>query len=193
MKASYFKNYPLISLKQDGVTKLMTDVSRYARISNDILAKSYEYYDYVISDDERPDQVSFLQYGDTKFYWIILLINNIRNIWTEWPLGQSGFESFIINKYGSVADAQNGVYRYLAKQDIYKAESGSLSELIIANTESVDGTTITDYSLVSDTDYETKSNYEREYELNDAKRNIKLVRAERLNDLQRELKSLFGR
>ena len=179
-------------MKQDGVTKLMTDVSRYARISNDILAKSYEYYDYVIGDDERPDQVSFLQYGDTKFYWIILLINNIRNIWTEWPLGQSGFESFIINKYGSVADAQNGVYRYLAKQDIYKAESGSLSELIIANTESVDGTTITDYSLVSDTDYETKSNYEREYELNDAKRNIKLVRAERLNDLQRELKSLFG-
>ena len=81
----------------------------------------------------------------------------------------------------------------MAKQDIYKAESGSLSELIIANTESVDGTTITDYSLVSDTDYETKSNYEREYELNDAKRNIKLVRAERLNDLQRELKSLFGR
>ena len=43
MEASYFKNYPLISLKQDGVTKLMTDVSRYARISNDILAKSYEY------------------------------------------------------------------------------------------------------------------------------------------------------
>ena len=193
MKASYFKNYPLISLKQDGVTKLMTDVSRYARISNYKLAKSYEYYDYVIGDDERPDQVSFLQYGDTKFYWIILLINNIRNIWTEWHLGQSGFESFIINKYGSVADAQNGVYRDLAKQDIYKAESGSLSELIIANTESVDGTTITDYSLVSDTDYETKSNYEREYELNDAKRNIKLVRAERLNDLQRELKSLFGR
>ena len=112
MEASYFKNYPLISLKQDGVTKLMTDVSRYARISNDKLAKSYEYYDYVIGDDERPDQVSFLQYGDTKFYWIILLINNIRNIWTAWPLGQSAFESFIINKYGSVAASKNGVYRY---------------------------------------------------------------------------------
>ena len=50
---------------------------------------------------------------------IILVTNNIRNIWTEWPLGQSGFESFIVNKYGSVATAQSGVYRYLAKQDIY--------------------------------------------------------------------------
>ena len=193
MIANYFSNYPTTIIKQDGVSKQITNLSRYPRISNDILSKSYEYYDYVIGNDERPDQVSYLQYGDTKFYWIILLTNNIRNIWTEWPLGQNGFESFIINKYGSVADAQSGVYRYLAKQDIYKAESGSLSELIIANTESVDGTTITDYSLVSDTDYETKSNYEREYELNDAKRNIKLVRAERLNDLQRELKSLFGR
>ena len=158
-----------------------------------MLLKKYQYFDYEINGSERPDQVSYKVYGSTEFYWVILVTNNIRNIWTEWPLGQSGFESFIINKYGSVADAQSGVYRYLAKQDIYKAESGSLSELIIANTEAVDGTTITDYSLVSDTDYETKSNYEREYELNDAKRNIKLVRAERLNDLQRELKSLFGR
>ena len=192
MIANYFSNYPTTIIKQDGVSKQITNLSRYPRISNDILAKSYEYYDYVIGNDERPDQVSYLQYGDTKFYSIILLTNNIRNIWTEWPLGQNGFESFIINKYGSVADAQSGVYRYLAKQDIYKAESGSLSELIIANTEAVDGTTITDYSLVSDTDYETKSNYEREFELNDAKRNIKLVRPERVKDLERELKTLFG-
>ena len=192
MIANYFSNYPTTIIKQDGVSKQITNLSRYPRISNDILAKSYEYYDYVIGNDERPDQVSYLQYGDTKFYWIILLTNNIRNIWTEWPLGQNGFESFIINKYGSVSTAQSGVYRYLAKQDIYKAESGSLSELIIANTEAVDGTTITDYSLVSDTDYETKSNYEREFELNDAKRNIKLVRPERVKDLERELKTLFG-
>lgn len=193
MEASYFKNHPLISLKQDGTTKIITDISRYARISNDILVKSYEYYNYVIGGDERPDQVSYLQYGDTKFYWIVLLTNNIRNIWTEWPLSQNGFDSFIVNKYGSVETAQSGVYRYLAKQDIYKAESGSLSELIIADDEPLDATTISDYGLVSGTDYETKSNYEREFELNDAKRNIKLVRAERLKDLERELKSLFGR
>ena len=193
MEASYFKNHPLISLKQDGTTKIITDISRYARISNDILVKSYEYYNYVIGGDERPDQVSYLQYGDTKFYWIVLLTNNIRNIWTEWPLGQNGFDSFIVNKYGSVEIAQSGVYRYLAKQDIYKASTVSLPELIIANGEAIDATTISDYSLVSGTDYETKSNYEREFELNDAKRTIKLVRAERLKDLERELKSLFGR
>ena len=195
MKASYFKNYPLISLKQDGVTKLMTDVSRYARISNDKLAKSYEYYDYVIGDDERPDQVSFLQYGDTKFYWIILLINNIRNIWTDWPLGQTAFDGYIVKKYGSVAAAQASTYRNIAQQDIYKASTASLPELIIANGEVIDATTISDYSLVgspSNTDYRITSDYEREIDLNNAKRKIKLVKKNLLSAISDELKTLFG-
>jgi len=194
MEAKFFSNYPTIRVKQDGVSKVITNLSRYVRSSNDLLLNLYEYYDYTITGDERPDQVAFTEYGDTKFYWIVLVTNNIRNIWTGWPLGQQAFDSFIINKYDSVATAQSGVYRYLAKQDIYKAENigSSLSELIIATDEPLDATTISDYSLVADTDYEITSNYQREIDLNQAKRSIKLVRKDRLRDLQTELKTLFG-
>ena len=194
MKANFFSNYPTTRIKQDGVLKVITNLSRYVRSSNDLLLDSYEYYDYTIGGDERPDQIAFTEYGDTKYYWIVLVTNNIRNIWTEWPLGQQAFDSFIINEYGSISTAQSQVYRNVADKDIYKPSvvATGLDELIIATGEPIDSTTITNYSLVSGTDYTLTSNYQREVDLNQAKRSIKLVRKERLRDLQTELKTLFG-
>ncbi len=178
-KLSFFKNYPVKELKQDGVTKIIVDLSRYVRSSNDLLLKKYEYFDYEINGAQRPDQVSYEIYGSTEFYWIILMTNNIRNIWTDWPLGQTAFNNYIVKKYGSVEAAQASTYRNIAQQDIYKASTSSLPELIIANGEAIDATTISNYSLIgspSNVDYRITSDYEREVDLNNAKRNIKLVK-----------------
>ena len=191
-KLSFFRNYPIRKVKQDGVTKNIVDLSRYVRSSNDLLVKKYEYFDYEINGSERPDQVAYNAYGSTEFYWIVLVINNIRNIWTEWPLGQEEFESYIVNKYGSIATAQASTYRNLAEKDIYKASTASLDELIIADGEAIDATIITDYSLVSGTDYKVVSDYEREMDLNNAKRNIKLVKKSLLSSIKDELITLFG-
>ncbi len=194
-KLSFFRNYPIKELKQDGITKTIVDLSRYVRSSNDLLLKKYEYFDYVIDGSERPDQVSYKVYGSSEFYWIVLVSNNIRNIWTDWPLGQTAFDGYIVKKYGSVAAAQASTYRNIAQQDIYKASTASLPELIIANGEVIDATTISDYSLVgspSNTDYRITSDYEREIDLNNAKRKIKLVKKNLLSAISDELKTLFG-
>ena len=191
-QATFFRNYPKIDLKQDNVTKRVTDLSRYVRSSNDLLTKKYEYFDYNITGSERPDQVSYNVYGNPKFYWVILVTNNIRNVWTDWPLGQNEFERYVIEKYGSIATAQGQTYRNIALKDIYKPSVGSLSELIIADEQPIDSTTITNYILTVDVDYEIKTNYRREYDLNEAKRKIKLVRPELVADIQNELRSLFG-
>ena len=203
MRPRFFSNYPTIRVKQDGVAKRITNLSRHVRSSNDILLDAYQYYNYTISGDERPDQVAFTEYGDTKFYWIVLVTNNIRNIWTEWPLGSLAFDSYIINKYGSISAAQSGTYRHIAYKDIYKpADVGAgKAELIIASGEPVSTTAISDYSLIGPSssgaagdgsDYITTTNYQREYDLNTEKRSIKLVRRERLGDLQNELMNVFG-
>ena len=194
-KLSFFKNYPVKELKQDGVTRSIVDLSRYVRSSNDLLLKKYEYFDYEINGSERPDQVSYKVYGSIEFYWVILVTNNIRNIWTDWPLGQNEFESYIVKKYGSIAAAQDSTYRNIAQQDIYKASTASLPELIIANGEAIDATTISNYTLVgspSNVDYRITSDYEREVDLNNAKRNIKLVKKSLVSTMRDELKTLFG-
>ena len=113
-------------------------------------------------------------------------------MWTEWPLGQNEFERYITSKYGSIATSQSQTYRNIALKDIYKPAVGSLSEIIIANGQPIDSTTITNYSLTVDVDYEIKTNYRREYDLNEAKRNIKLVQRRGVETMMREITSLFG-
>ena len=190
--ATFFKHYPTKQLKQDGVFKNIVDLSRYVRVSNDLLVENYEYFDYVIVGSDRPDQVAYTIYGDSKYYWSILVSNNIRNIWTQWPLGQNEFDRYIVSKYTSVDTAQSQTYRNIALKDIFKASTASLPELIIATGEPVDSAAITNYSLTVGVDYEIVTNYRREYDLNEAKRNIKLVQRSNLEAMMKELSSLFG-
>ena len=203
MNPTFFSTYPNITVSQDGQKKIITNLSRYVRSSNDILLDAYEYYSYRITGDERPDQVALTEYGDTKYYWIVLITNNIRNLWTEWPLSQQAFDSYITNTYGSVSAAKTGIYRYTAYKDIYKAADvgAGLSELIIASGQPIVSTTISDYSLIGpassgapaeNSDYTTTTNYQREFEKNDAKRSLKLVRSDNIGNLQQELLGLFG-
>ena len=35
--------------------------------------------------------------------WVVLLSNNIVNIFNEWPLNQQAFENYVLDKYGTVA------------------------------------------------------------------------------------------
>ena len=37
---------------------------------------------YIVEDDERPDTVAFKLYGDSNFDWVILLSNNILDVYS---------------------------------------------------------------------------------------------------------------
>ena len=43
---------------------------------------------YYIPDGERPDVTSYNTYGDVKYVWVIMFVNNIFNPYTDWPLSQ---------------------------------------------------------------------------------------------------------
>ena len=34
--------------------------------------------------------------------WVVLLSNNIINIQNEWPLNQQAFETYLLDKYGTL-------------------------------------------------------------------------------------------
>lgn len=54
---------------------------------------------FYISDGMRPDMVAYRMYGDSKLDWLVLLTNNIIDIYTEWPKSTSELNQYINNKY----------------------------------------------------------------------------------------------
>lgn len=167
----YFSTFPKKQQNFFGVKHTITDLNRYIRVSPDVIASRYAFYDYVIKDGERPDHVAYYQYGDSKYYWIILLVNNIRDLWREWPMTNSEFESYLTFQYGSVSNAQSCTYRYVTTEGVVIDEQTALS---LPNTE-----------------YTAQSCYEYENEINESKRDIRLIQKRYLSQFQTEMTQLF--
>tara|TARA_R100001510_G_C7629704_1_gene188827 strand:- start:266 stop:799 length:534 start_codon:yes stop_codon:yes gene_type:complete len=93
---------------------------------NDLL-KNYQgvsYTPYAVQDGERPDNIAQKFYGNPELDWIILMTNNIHNIYDEWPRSTDQFQKYITQKYGSISLAQSTVlYYYDANKNIIDLET----------------------------------------------------------------------
>ena len=80
-------------------------------IEPDILENLSFHTKYKIHGDDRPDNVAFEYYGSSELDWLVLTCNNIINIQTEWPMLQTDFDRFLLDKYGTYENL-NSAHHY---------------------------------------------------------------------------------
>lgn len=56
--------------------------------------------DYRISDKDTPELISHKLYGNPRLHWVIMHVNHITNIYSEWPMPELALQSFVRRKYG---------------------------------------------------------------------------------------------
>ena len=102
-----YVNYPKINFKLDSYDSVRAiDITSSIRIKK--FLKEYRgigYFPYVIQNGERPDTVSYKIYKDSTLDWLILLTNDMYNVYDDWPKDQETFNRYIIEKYGSIVVA----------------------------------------------------------------------------------------
>ena len=116
--SNYFRQVP----EFDYVSRLPgANIGDYIRVKNlfkkgkireDIFQNLSFFEKYKIIGNDRPDNVAFEIYGDSKLDWVVLLSNNILNIQTEWPLPQTDFDRFLLDKYDDYDTLYNGIHHY---------------------------------------------------------------------------------
>ena len=82
-----------------------------AALESDILENLSFQTLYNIKGDDRPDNVAFEVYGNSSLDWLVLLCNNIINIQNEWPMLQNDFDAFLLDKYDTYANL-NATHHY---------------------------------------------------------------------------------
>ena len=82
------------------------------KLRDDILQDLTFFNKYIISGDDRPDNVAEEVYDDPFLDWVVLTSNNIINIQDEWPLSQSDFYSYVIEKYNDETTLYSGIHHY---------------------------------------------------------------------------------
>lgn len=108
---TYFSDLPdlkyALSVNRAGNTQniIIKDFFHLMKVRDDIMRESTLYNMYNVINGERPENISYKEYGDEQYYWVILQINNIVDYYNQWPLSTYEFEKFIIKKYGSWENA----------------------------------------------------------------------------------------
>ena len=190
--ANYFRNIPKVKYdiygtepnKYRNVTNIMKRISFKPSVIEDIS----DYYPYRVKDGERPDIISHQRYGTVAYAYLIMLVNDIYDPPFDWPLTSQQFEKYLTNKYGNVSTAMGETKYYYQTIRAEVARTGT-SERIPAVKFIVDQTT---YDALGTGDRSTQSQYEWEDELNDNKRDIKLINAEFIQDIDYAVKRTFA-
>ena len=156
------------------------------KIRNNVYQNVTYFTKYSISGDDRPDNVAFDVYEDSKLDWVVLLSNNIVNVQTEWPLTQNSFENYLLNKYGTNENIY-GIHHYETQKI-----KNSLGAIVLPEGLHVDKNfsmkfldanlgTYTEVGGSADLITTEVTNYDYEVDLQDKKRQIYLLKQDYLN------------
>jgi hypothetical protein len=199
----YFYNFPTVAYRlpvapTNGIgsafrsnrTIGLTDISTRFIIKQIVGDPNLIYYDYVVRDGERPDIIAEKYYGDSRLDWVLMFFNQIHDPYFEWVKNTLEFENYIRQKYGSIADAQAEVNRYEQKIYSQSTYTNDFGETIVvpAKYVTVDAST---YATLSPTDRREIDQYTHENNLNEAKRNIKILDEEFVPELLKTYREYF--
>jgi len=175
---SFFTRFPKISydISGNGNQKLVTDILRRVKIKNAIRDNSALFESYDVVSGDTPESVAYKVYGDAKYHWIIMLMNDIIDRYYDWPLKDQDFETYVSEKY----DNPGAIHHYEITQS-----SGSQT-----------GNGPDDYEHkieVNSTEVgaQSVSNYEYERRLQDQKRQIKLLDPAYIPEFENEFNKLI--
>lgn len=151
------------------------------------LAKFEVYYPYSIKDGERPDTIAYDYYGSSDYAWLVMIVNDIYDPYYQWPLTYSEFYDYLFKKYKKTHELMSEICFYR-----YTGIGGETAEEIARKSWNMTPET---YALLSP---EGRSGwtpvyvYDYENELNESKRQIRLLSNQYRKQIDRELNELFN-
>ena len=168
------------------------NIFKRGKLKKDIFDNLMYFTKYQIVGDDRPDNVAFQVYEDETLDWLILLSNNIVNIQTEWPLEQQSFLNYLLNKYGSQAnflqphhyetvETKNTKGTVIVKKGLEVPQDYSFEYY-----DRVLGKYVTTSDITS-----VVSNYDYEIKIENAKRNIYVLKPEYLNVVLNDMNEIM--
>ena len=191
--SSYFRNIPNLEyvnrLPDSHSSSEYIEVKnlfKRGKIRSDIFQNVTYFTKYSIQGDDRPDNVAFNVYQDSKLDWVVLLSNNIINIQDEWPLTHQSFENYLLNKYENQQNI-HGIHHYESKEiknsvgAIILKKGIEVPQYFSIKFFDANLGTYTEVGGSGDLITSEVTNYEYEVNLQDEKRNIYLLKQNYLN------------
>ena len=187
--STYFSYLPNINVRQTGYRQDSTspyvnakNIFRRVKIRDELDSIILGFEKYYIQNAERPDQLAQKFYSDTKYDWVILLCNEITNLYHDWPMSEHELSQYIMRKYNFSVPSDIGQTRHWVTQEVKRNGRVHLEAglEVPENFEYSfpDGVVVEKAKLVNPVSY-----YQHESLENERKRQIYILRPEYLDCL----------
>ena len=207
----YFNTLPLLTnTDANGNSYLMRNLLVRTDLIPQLAKNPLVYYQYELREGDTPETVARKYYGDQYRYWIVLYGNpTIMDPQGNWPLSSQQFVLYLKDKYATAAGGANNVLSYTQGtihhyEKIVTTIDGDTQTTVIKNVE-VDLATynsITPITQIKSFPNGSKvtytlsksaiSIYDYENNLNEAKRNINLIKSSYANQMETQFKQLVN-
>lgn len=199
----YFNTLPRILTSDNNSNGiLLTNIMARASLIPEALKNPVLYYTYDIQEGDTPEIIAHKYYDDPYRYWIVLFTNQIIDPQWDWPMSSSVFEKYLIKKYDATdIDIYVDVHHF-EKTDI---QTDINTQTITRNTVTIGLDQFLELTSSETNTYtlptgavtvkifsRAVSYYEYEDELNESKRNIKLLNKSYVDEFESELKRLMS-
>ena len=105
----FFNQFPLIPYENsDNSLKVATNLLRRIDIRSKVKDNSILYDTYDVKEGEMPEHIAHKLYGNSELHWIVLMVNNITDLYRDWPMPVPNFLRFLNDKY----DNPDGIHHY---------------------------------------------------------------------------------
>lgn len=168
----------LYDVTGNGNVKLVTNLLRRVKVRSKVRDNISLYDKYDLDIGDTPESVSYKVYGTVDYYWVILLMNDVKDRYYDWPLNLQDFEAYVKEKY----DNPSAVHHYEIDQS--------------SGTTNPNGPGNFDYKIEVNSDTsgaQAVSNYEYEQRLQDQKRQIRILNQNYLPTFIREFERLINK
>lgn len=194
MSRPYFRYLP--NFEYVNRLKENKNISTYIQVKNlfkrgklreDIFQDLTYFTKYKVVGDDRPDNVAYKVYDNQYLDWVVLLSNNIINYQNEWPLTQQSFTNYLYSKY--LNDTNLNAVRYYKTNEV----RDSIGRIVVpAGIKVPSNYSITYYDSginreVTSSSIVEVTNYEYEIEIDDAKRNIYLLKPDYISIITKDI------
>ncbi len=169
--------YNFSSRPLDSDYLLVKNIWRRAQILVEYKSQITLFTEENVRDGERPEDVATRLYRNPFYNWTILVINDITDVYSQWPKSVSQLQDFINDKYDNPMATKHHVTTEVKDANgniIVPAGKVVASNYQISYYDGSTTVTATPVASVTNATYET--------ELNSKKQNIQVVKPELIED-----------
>ncbi len=186
---AYFDQLPTVFVADSGQEekvkyKEVKNIFRRVILPEKMAKYATLFNEYYIPDGMRPDMVAQKFYGDPELDWIILLSNNITDIYTQWPKRENALNDYVANIYDDPDSIHHWETMEVKSGDIVIAKGG------IEVNESYRGIDIDGNALAKELSVYPVTNYEHESYLNEKSRLISIPTSRLVDFYEEQFKDL---